>query len=156
MLLLAANFIPWWATTLSTHQWLAVVLVLIFLSRFVVGGWLSYQDRKLLAYLNSPEGRRRRAEEVKATIAELVADARMLGSHTERFIPVGSATYSAAAVMTEANRLAKKLAKEKLRARGIKVSEVEVSQIGEIAWVLVQADPRIVETANANLERRAT
>src|SRR5207237_5914235 len=80
MLLLAANFIPWWATTLSTHQWLAVVLVLIFLSRFVVGGWLSYQDRKLLAYLNSPEGRRRRAEEVKATIAELVADARMLGS----------------------------------------------------------------------------
>lgn len=155
MLLLAAPYIPWWGETLSKYQWLVVVLVLIFLSRFVVGGWLSYKVRKYLEYLYSPEGQRRRAEEVQATIAELVADARRLGSHTERVIPVGSATFSAAAVMTEAHRLAKNLAKEKLRGRGVKVNEVEASQIAEIARVLVNADPSIVETANVNLEKRS-
>jgi hypothetical protein len=95
---------------------------------------LDYNWRKYRDYLSSPEGKQRRTEEVQAAVAEIVADARRLGSHTERVIPVGSATFSAAAVMTEARRLAKNLAKEN---RGVKVSEVEASQIAEIARVLV-------------------
>jgi hypothetical protein len=155
LVLLAAAFIPWWGTTLSNHQWLTVVLVLIFLSRWLVAAWMSYKDRKYLDYLRSPEGKRRRAEEVRATIAEVIADARRLGCHTERVIPVVSTTFSAAAVMTEAHRLAKNFAKKKPRDRGVKVNEVQASQIAEIARVLVEADPSIVETANVNLEKRS-
>jgi len=40
LVLLSAAFIPWWEATLSKHRWLTVVLVLIVLSRWLVGGLL--------------------------------------------------------------------------------------------------------------------
>ena len=72
---------------------------------------LYYRVGKYLDYLRSPEGKRRRAAEVQAAAAEILADARRFGSHTERNVPVGSALFSGAEIMTEAHRLAKKIAK---------------------------------------------
>src|SRR6266478_3517977 len=111
LVLLSAAFIPWWEATLSKHRWPAVVLVLIVPSRWLVGGLLYYRVGKYLDYLRSPEGKRRRAAEVQAAAAEILADARRFDSHTERNVPVGSALFSGAEIMTEAHRLAKKIAK---------------------------------------------
>ena len=43
LLLLLAPHIGWWGATLEKHSWLVVVLVLIFLNHFVVGGYLIMQ-----------------------------------------------------------------------------------------------------------------
>ena len=87
--------------------------------------------------MRSPEGQRRSAEKVQEIIAEIIADARRLGSHTER-LPVGSTMFPAGAVMTEARRVAKNIAKAKLKAQGVKVNyEVQLSEITKIANVLI-------------------
>src|SRR5262245_19629932 len=68
ILLLAPHF-GWWGATLEKYPWVIVVLVLIFLSRWVVAAWLEHDSRKYLDFLYSPEGQRRRAQEVQESIA---------------------------------------------------------------------------------------
>jgi hypothetical protein len=152
--LITGYYFPWSRAMLSKHQWLIVVLVLIFLSRFLLGEWLSYQMREALDEIHSPEGQRRRAEAVQIAIAEIIGDAHRLPSHAERYS--GGHPMLSARVMTEARRIAKNIAKEKLKSRGIKVNyEVKTSEISKIANALVETDPSIIETALANLGQRS-
>lgn len=58
------------------------------------------------------------------------------------------------AVMTEARRLAKNLVKDAMKANGIKISHVAASEITKAANTLLEADPSIIETAEANLKAR--
>jgi hypothetical protein len=155
LVLIVGYYFPWSRAMLSKHPWLIVVLVLVSLSRFVVAAWWSYQGRKYLDYLHSPEGQRRRAEEVQTIIAGIIADANGPELHSIR-PPTGSPTFSAADVMTEARRLAKTIAEGKLKARGVRVPrEVTAAEINQIARVLINADQSIIDTAEANLEKRS-
>jgi hypothetical protein len=58
-------------------------------------------------------------------------------------------------VMTEARRLAREVVKNEIRAAGMKVSHVEVSEITKAANELIAADPSFIETATANIEARS-
>ena len=71
MVLLLAPHFGWWGATLEKYPWLFVVLVLIFSSRWVVGGWLYYQAGKHLKFLRSPEGQRQKAQEIQETTAAI-------------------------------------------------------------------------------------
>lgn len=154
LLLLLAPHIGRWGSTLEKHSWLVVVLVLIFLSRFVVGGVLYYESQKYQRFLYSPEGKRHRAQQVQESIAAIIADAkakprlRADQSLFEGFAP--------GAVMTEARRLAKNIAKNELKRRGIRLPwEVDANEITKIANALVESDINIIRTAKANLEKYA-
>lgn len=65
-----------------------------------------------------------------------------------------SATKASGAVMTEARRLAKNLVKDAMKANGIKISHVAASEITKAANALLDADPSIIATAEANLKAR--
>jgi hypothetical protein len=58
------------------------------------------------------------------------------------------------AVMTEAMRLARNLVKDAMKANKIKISTVKASEITAAAKALIEADPSIVATAEANLKAR--
>jgi hypothetical protein len=75
LLLLAALHVRWWGATLERHIWLVIVLVTIIASHLVVGGILYESGRKHTPILLSPEGRRRRAEQIQRTIAAIIAGA---------------------------------------------------------------------------------
>jgi hypothetical protein len=60
-----------------------------------------------------------------------------------------------AAVMTEAMRLARNLVKDAMKAASIKISHVKASEITAKAKELLEIDPSILTTAEANLEARA-
>lgn len=58
--------------------------------------------------------------------------------------------------MTEARRLARNIAKDELRRRGIKHTwEVDANELTRIANALLETDLNIIGTAKANLEKRA-
>lgn len=57
-------------------------------------------------------------------------------------------------VMTEARRLARNMVKDAMKAKKIKVSYVEASEITKAANALLAADPSIIEKAKASLEAR--
>lgn len=57
-------------------------------------------------------------------------------------------------VMTEAMRLARNLVKDAMKANKIKISHVKASEITTAAKALIEADPSIVTTAEANLAAR--
>ena len=59
------------------------------------------------------------------------------------------------AVMTEAMRLARNLVKDAMKANKIKISTVKASEITAAAKQLLDADPSILATAQANLEARS-
>lgn len=58
------------------------------------------------------------------------------------------------AVMTEAMRLARNLVKDAMKANKIKISHVKASEITAAAKALIEADPSIITTAEANLKAR--
>ena len=58
------------------------------------------------------------------------------------------------AVMTEAMRLARNLVKDAMKANKIKISTVKASEITAAAKALIEADPSIVTTAEANIKAR--
>lgn len=58
------------------------------------------------------------------------------------------------AVMTEAMRLARNLVKDAMKANKIKISTVKASEITNAAKQLLEADPSIMQTAEANLKAR--
>jgi len=58
------------------------------------------------------------------------------------------------ATMTEAMRLARNLVKDAMKANKIKISTVKASEITAAAKVLIESDPSIVTTAEANLKAR--
>lgn len=58
------------------------------------------------------------------------------------------------AVMTEAMRLARNLVKDAMKANKIKISHVKASEITAAAKALLEQDPSIVTTAEANLAAR--
>lgn len=58
------------------------------------------------------------------------------------------------AVMTEAMRLARNLVKDAMKANKIKISHVKASEITAAAKQLLDADPSILVTAEANLATR--
>jgi len=58
------------------------------------------------------------------------------------------------AVMTEAMRLARNLVKDAMKANKIKISTVKASEITSAAKQLLEADPSILKTAEANLASR--
>jgi hypothetical protein len=154
LLLLLAPHVGWWGATLEKHLWLVIVLVLIVFSHFVVGGFLSYESRKHQRFLFSPEGKRRRAQEVQESIATIVAEA-----EARPKLKLDEAVFegiSPSSVMTEARRLARNIAKDELRRRGIKhIWEVDADELTRIANALLEADLNIIGTAKANLEKRA-
>lgn len=59
------------------------------------------------------------------------------------------------AVMTEAMRLARNLVKDAMKANKIKISTVKASEITNAAKVLLEQDPSIIATAEANLAARS-
>jgi len=59
------------------------------------------------------------------------------------------------AVMTEAMRIARNLVKDVMRQNKIKQSTVKASEITTAAKALIEADPSIITTAEANLAARA-
>ena len=61
--------------------------------------------------------------------------------------------FPAGAVMTMARYVAKNIAKEELKGRGVKMSEIEASDINEIANALLETDASIIETAKANFKK---
>lgn len=58
------------------------------------------------------------------------------------------------AVMTEAMRLARNLVKDAMKANSIKISHVKASEITAAAKQLLENDPSIIATAEANLAAR--
>jgi len=58
------------------------------------------------------------------------------------------------AVMTEAMRLARNLVKDAMKANKIKISHVKASEITTAAKALLEQDPSILATAEANLKAR--
>jgi len=58
-------------------------------------------------------------------------------------------------VMTEAKRIARNLVKDAMKRKGIKVSYVEASEITKAAVALIESDPNIIVSAEANLRERA-
>jgi hypothetical protein len=58
------------------------------------------------------------------------------------------------AVMTEAMRLARNLVKDAMKAAKIKISTVKASEITAAAKALIESDPSIVVTAEANIKAR--
>lgn len=62
---------------------------------------------------------------------------------------------SSGAVMTEAMRLARNLVKDAMKANKIKISHVKASEITTAAKALLENDPSIMTTAEANLKARA-
>lgn len=58
------------------------------------------------------------------------------------------------AVMTEAMRLARNLVKDAIKANSIKISHVKASEITSAAKALLEQDPSILVTAEANLAAR--
>jgi hypothetical protein len=58
------------------------------------------------------------------------------------------------AVMTEAMRLARNLVKDAMKANKIKISHVKASEITAAAKTLLDSDPSILATAEANLKAR--
>jgi hypothetical protein len=138
------------------YPWLVVVLLLIFLSRWVVGGWLYYQAGKHLKFLHSPEGQRQKAQEVQESIAAIIPDAQTGRPKLKPndLAPSIFAGFPPGAVMTEARRLARNTAKDKLRAQNIKFNDVEASEITKIGNALLEADLlSFIETAKANLKK---
>ncbi len=119
LLLLLAFQNRWWRSVLDNLSWMILVLVLIVLSRFVVGGIMHYETRKYIRFLHSPEGVRRRAQEVQESINALITEAKARPS----FKPDPSLLegFPPGSVMTEARRLARNIAKDELRRRGIKL-----------------------------------
>lgn len=59
------------------------------------------------------------------------------------------------AVMTEAMRLARNLVKDAMKANKIKISHVKASEITAAAKQVIENDPSIMTTAEANLAARA-
>jgi hypothetical protein len=156
MVLLLAPHFGWWGATLEKYPWLFVVLVLIFLSRWVVGGWLYYKAGKQLKFLHSPEGQRQKAQEIQETTAAIIADAPKGRPKIKpnELDPSVFGEFPPGAVMTEARRLARKAAKDELRAQNIKLNDVGFSETWKIAHALLEADLlNFIETAKANLKR---
>ena len=60
-----------------------------------------------------------------------------------------------AAILTEARRLAKEVAKNEIRAAGMKISHVPASEITKAANAFIAADPYYLEQAAKNIEERA-
>jgi hypothetical protein len=58
------------------------------------------------------------------------------------------------AIMTEAMRLGRNLVKDAMKAAKIKISHVKASEITAAAKALIESDPSIVATAEANLNAR--
>jgi hypothetical protein len=58
------------------------------------------------------------------------------------------------AIMTEAMRLGRNLVKDAMKANKIKISHVKASEITAAAKALLESDPSIVATAEANLKAR--
>lgn len=65
-----------------------------------------------------------------------------------------AAKKASGAVMTEAMRLARNLVKDAMKANKIKISHVKASEITAAAKALIESDPSIVNTAEANLKAR--
>ena len=57
-----------------------------------------------------------------------------------------------ASVMLEAKRLARQLIKDELGAVGIKLSQINASELHHTVNELLEADPAIFDRAKANLE----
>ena len=114
---------------------------------------MHYETRKYIRFLHSPEGVRRRAQEVQESINAIITEAKARPS----FKPDPSLLegFPPGSVMTEARRLARNIAKDELRRRGIKFSSVESKEIKKIADTLVEADLNIIKSAKANLEKYA-
>ena len=58
--------------------------------------------------------------------------------------------------MTEARRIARDIVKDELKKAGLKVSHYAASEITTAANELIEADPAILQTAKANLEKRGS
>ena len=155
LLLLVAPHVPWWGATLEKYTWLAILLAGVFVSRFVVGAVLYYSGRKHQRFLLSPEGKRRRAEEVQKIISTIIAEAE--ASPTPKLDEAACGGAFAASVITEARRLARETAKEQLRRRGVKIPwEVDTKELARIADTLLATDSNLIGMAKANLEKRAS
>jgi hypothetical protein len=65
-----------------------------------------------------------------------------------------TAKKASGAVMTEAMRLARNLVKDAMKANKIKISTVKASEITATAKKVIENDPSIIATAEANLKAR--
>lgn len=97
-----------------------------------------------------PDETERRAA-IKAKAEENISD--MYAGKTKI---TGAVTVKKAsgAVMTEAMRLARNLVKDAMKANKIKISHVKASEITVAAKALIESDPSIITTAEANLKAR--
>ena len=155
LLIVGPTYVPWWRATLEKHTLLIILLLLMLASHFVAGGILSASTRKSIRFLDSPEGKRRRAEQVQRTIDAIVAEAEARPKLDLHQMVLDKS--SAASVITEARRLAKKAAEDELRRRFARFpSGVEVTELSRIANALLTTDPIVIETAKANVAKRAS
>jgi hypothetical protein len=154
LLLLLANYVPWWDATLGKHTWLSILLVAIVASHLVVGGVLYRESRRVTQFLLSPEGKRRRAGEVRKSIAAIITRAE--AKPRLELEEVAFEGLPPRNVMVEARRLAKSIAKDELRRSGVRSGEFDAMEITRIADALVGTNLNIIETAKANLEKRAS
>lgn len=95
------------------------------------------------------------AERYKQALA--VAQKNLEDIYNEKVRIVGSKAAGAKAsgeVMTEARRIARNMVKDAMKAKKIKVSYVEASEITKAANALLAADPSIIEKAKVSLEAR--
>lgn len=93
-------------------------------------------------------------EELKAAAMEKAAKTledmkagkiRILGTKAEK---------TSGAVMTEARRIAKGIIKDTMKAKGIKVSYVEASEITKAANALIAANPALIDQAKEAIAKR--
>ena len=94
------------------------------------------------------------AERKAAIKAKAEANIQAMYSGDIKITGVAKAKKASGAVMTEAMRLARNLVKDAMKANKIKISHVKASEITSAAKALLEQDPSIVATAEANLKAR--
>ena len=138
-------------TTLETCLWITWFVASLGYS--ALNRLEDHKARKYEKFRFSPEGQRRRAQEVQQSIAAIIAGTQARPKLSRDDIRRLVEGFPAGAVMTMARYVAKNIAKEELKGRGVKMSEIEASDINEIANALLETDASIIETAKANFKK---
>ena len=99
------------------------------------------------AYPNEAERKAAIHAKAEANIADMYAGKTKITGQAR-------AKKASGAVVTEAMRLARDLVKDAMKANKIKISHVKASEITSAAKALLEQDPSILATAEANLKAR--
>lgn len=94
------------------------------------------------------------AERKAAIVAKAEANIADMYSGKTKITGQAKVKKASGAVMTEAMRLARNLVKDAMKANKIKISTVKASEITAAAKTLIESDPSIMSTAEANLKAR--